>query len=153
MDKLIIGIDPGKGGGVCFIDGKEMDFFKYPKDALDLEILMQGFLNSDREVFCVIEQVWAFPGDAKKAAFSFGFNLGVWMSVLERNEVNYVEIRPRKWQSYFETPKMEKKERKRWLKELASKYAIDFKSDKRVTFNVSDAILIAMYGRHLCEQK
>lgn len=163
MKKLIIGIDPGKGGGICFIEidtelsgdrTPVMDFFKYPDDPLKLEILVEGYTSqySSDETFCAIEQVWAFPGDAKKAAFSFGFNYGIWNSVLIRNELDYEEVRPRKWQTHFKTPKLGKKERKRWLKELAIDLALNkYKTDKRVTFNVSDAILIAEYGRHLCE--
>ena len=40
---------------------------------------------------------------------------------------------------------MEKKERKRWLKDLAQKYVDESDSPFKVTFNISDAILIALY--------
>ena len=90
--KLIIGIDPGKSGGVCFIEGKKMNFVKYPPlGPLSLEIIFDDYLSkySADSIYCAIEQVWAFPGDSGKAAFSFGFNYGVWNSVLERNEIYY----------------------------------------------------------------
>ena len=132
-----------------------MQFFKYPPDALQLELLLKTTTRDipPSEIFCAIEQVWAFPGDSGRAAFSFGFNYGTWNSLLVRNEIDYEEVRPRKWQSYFETPKMDKKERKRWLKDLAIKYAEEYKNEQRVTFNVSDAILIAIYGRYLYEDR
>ena len=43
---------------------------------------------------------------------------------------------------------MEKKERKRWLKEQAQDYVDKSEDPFRVTFNTSDAILIGLYCKN-----
>ena len=145
MNKYI-GIDPGKSGGISMFYNGKIRAVKCPPTFQDMNIAflnMKGNTSSDN-IYVFIEQVWAFPSDSSKTAFTFGTNYGAWQTICEIEECNITLVRPRKWQSYFETPKSEKKVRKRWLKELAQK-SCDF----RVTFNTSDAILIGQYCKEL----
>ena len=140
-----IGIDPGKSGGICCF-GEEVVAKKCPetfgKMHQTLKLLIAETPPCDVYVF--IEQVWAFPSDSSKTAFTFGTNYGAWQTACEVEEVNISLIRPRLWQGFFDSPKSDKKTRKRWLKELAQEFC-----DFRVTFNTSDAILIAKF----CKEK
>lgn len=137
-----IGIDPGKSGGICLFSDEEVKAVKCPDTFGKMHLVLCGLIGdtAPSDVFVFIEQVWAFPSDSSKSAFSFGTNYGGWQTSCEVEEVNITLVRPRLWQAFFETPKTDKKTRKRWLKELAQEDC-----DFRVTFNTSDAILIAKY--------
>jgi hypothetical protein len=148
-DKLYIGIDPGAHGGVAFIKNTGLlvdlvNVYKCPDNARDMATLMN--IETDtyncNDVILYIEHVWAFPTDARSSAFKFGYNYGLWKGIASAIELDVYDVTPKKWQEHFGTPKTDKKERKRWLKELAIK---QFPNTK-VTFNTSDALLIALYG-------
>ena len=89
---------------------------------------------------CILEKVHAFPTDARSSAFKFGTNYGVWMGILESNNVNYELVLPRKWQEDFQLPK-EKKERKRELKQIAKCFY------EKATLYTADAICMAIWSR------
>ena len=140
--KKYIGIDPGKSGGISMFYGKTIKAAKCPDSFGRMHTKFLEMLGDTApcDTYVFIEQVWAFPSDSNKTAFAFGTNYGAWQTIAEIEEVNIVLVRPRKWQKHFETPKSDKKTRKRWLKELAQGMC-----DFRVTFNTSDAILIGKY--------
>ena len=144
-----IGIDPGKSGGIsCFEDAKEGEVIpdviavKCPDTFGKMHLALKHMIGdtAPNDVYVFIEQVWAFPSDSSKTAFVFGANYGGWQTACEVEEVNISLIRPRLWQGFFDTPKSDKKTRKRWLKELAQTMC-----GFRVTFNTSDAILIGNF--------
>ena len=93
-----------------------------------------------------IEQVHAFPTDARSSAFKFGRNYGEWLGVLGALRIKTIHVTPQKWMKYYKEkfkmalPK-DKQQRKRKLKEIAANY-----TDKKVTLYNADAILIAVYG-------
>ena len=137
-----IGIDPGKSGGIAVICGDEINAAKCPEKPLEMSVLFEIMSPYDKTPKICIEHVWGFPSDSSKTAFTFGHNFGCWHTIIECSEFDYQFVSPRAWQTFFETPKLVKKERKRWLKDLASNIA---DNKFRVTFNTSDAILIAKY--------
>jgi len=146
-----IGIDPGKAGGVSSFDGKSISARKCPENASDMYAILQ-ILDSRAnkgETRAIIEHVWGFPSDTGKTAFTFGKNFGMWLAALEISEIPYQLITPRLWQGFFDTPKLVKKERKRWLKEKAATLPYKYEEDTRVTFNVSDAILLSVYAKEV----
>ena len=67
------------------------------------------------------------------------------MGILYAMDLNIKEVIPREWMKFYDMPKMDKKNRKKWLKELAEKLYPNIK----VTYNVSDAILIANYLKEI----
>jgi len=76
MKKVIIGIDPGKGGGIAVVvDGLITEFHKYPKTMKDLYYIMDEILhNWNTKPIAYLEQVHAFPTDGRSSAFKFGSN-------------------------------------------------------------------------------
>ena len=57
---------------------------------------------------------------------------------------NIQDMAPQKWIKYFETPKLEKSRRKRYLRDKARSMYPDL---KKVTLKTADAILIASYAK------
>jgi hypothetical protein len=153
MKKVIIGIDPGKGGGIAVVvDGLITEFHKYPKTMKDLYYIMDEILhNWNTKPIAYLEQVHAFPTDGRSSAFKFGSNYGLWQGLLLGFEIECKFVAPQVWMKPLGLPK-DKKERKNRIKALAQnvidKQNISLKNKhiKRVTLNTSDAILISMYG-------
>ena len=148
-DKIFVGIDPGMNGGITFLE-KEQDLVsikaqRCPKTAEEMAVLFSAGIKgyAPEDVVLFIEHVWSFPGDGKVSAFKFGYNYGLWKGIAASHEVQIVDSAPRKWMAHYELPpKMESRERKRWLRELAEKLYPNIK----ITFNTSDSVLIAHYG-------
>ena len=148
--KLFIGIDPGMNGGIVFIKPElDNDFvraIRCPKTAYEMAGVFEAGIGetSSEDIILFIEHVWSFPGDGRVSAFRFGYNYGLWKGIAAANEVDVYNIAPRKWQGSLDIPNnLHGRDRKRWLKEHAESLYPNIK----VTFNVSDAILIANYGK------
>ena len=144
--KKVIGIDPGKGGGIAVITDETVNIFPCPRDVDEMAILI-GMCLSDvssyrTQVF--LEKVWAFPTDGRAGSFSFGCNYGQWQGILASHELDTVFVTPKEWQSHFEIKKgLPKDVRKKVLKKMAMDRC---PSTKRITLKTADALLIAIYG-------
>ena len=147
----IIGIDPGKGGGIARIrysvDKKRhlfkepiYDAYKCPKTIKEMVVILKMFNHLPSKPKCFLESVHAFPTDGRSSAFKFGMNFGIWQGILTALNIETILVTPQKWQKDFELPK-DKKERKRRLKEIATE-----KSGLKATLLTADAICIALYG-------
>ena len=141
---ITIGIDPGKGGGIVFINGdKIIEMYKCPNTIEEMAELLEPYrLSCDTN----LEQVHAFPTDGRSSAFKFGVNYGVWQGLLGANKIETKFIAPQMWMKSLELPKS-KVERKKEIKRVAQG-VIDSQGTlkKKVTLHTSDAVLIGMYG-------
>jgi len=143
----IIGVDPGKNGGLVVISQKEIRAYKCPETPDAMATLFGVALNGDAPIdtYFVIEKVWARPGNASRAAFTYGVNFGLWLGIAASYEVDVNYVLPQKWMAHFECPKgMQVTQRKNWLKDKAKEYYPEL---KKVTLATADAILIARYGQ------
>ena len=147
----IIGIDPGKSGGIARIrysvDKKRhlfkepiYDAYKCPKTIKEMVVILKMFNHLPSNPKCFLESVHAFPTDGRSSAFKFGMNFGIWQGILTALNIETILVTPQKWQKDLELPK-DKKERKRRLKEIATG-----KSGLKATLLTADAICIALYG-------
>ena len=162
MRSFIIGIDPGKNGGIAMLDegGKVVNCIKMPDTPLELYEHLVGLVShaamsctqmSEPMVYVYIEKVGGIPGQGASSAFSFGRGCGhLEMALLAlKLRTNYVT--PQKWQKMYQvgtssitkSTAAEKKEHKLKLKEKAQLLF----PDKKVTNATCDALLIAEYGR------
>jgi hypothetical protein len=108
MDKIfIIGIDPGKSGGiVALTNGKITDIAKMPQTPIDLvnHFYYLGFPNQPIGVksYVIIEHVHSMPSDSSKGAFTFGKNVGHLEGVLASFGIEPIQVEPKKWQLFFD---------------------------------------------------
>jgi len=145
MNSHIIGIDPGKSGGIATISTilEETNYmaFKTPDSIHEMVELVRVIKKDPITPICYLENVHAFPTDGRSSAFKFGVNYGIWQGILSSFKIETILVTPRKWQSEFgELPK-EKKDRKNKLKSIAIK-----ETGIKATLSTADAILIALYG-------
>ena len=141
LEKKILGIDPGKSGGIAWIDNSfEMNAKGCPDTVEKMADLLKEIVGDDDSV-CYIELVHAFPTDGRSSAFKFGVNFGMWQGLLASLNIKVEFVSPRKWQGMLgDLPKI-KKERKNTMKQMATDI-----SGLRATLKTADAILIALYG-------
>jgi len=140
----IIGIDPGKGGGigrVISVDKNIWSAYKCPKTIDEMVEIIKTFKKFAVRPICYLESVHAFPTDGRSSAFKFGENFGVWKGILSSFDIETKLVTPQKWQKHFgELPKV-KKDRKAKLKQIATD-----KTKIKATLNTADALCITVYG-------
>ena len=154
---IIVGIDPGKSGGIVVIqDDKDIHeslmvkMYKCPESPIKMSLILRSARNtswvSGEKIIVAIEKVWAFPTDARSAAFKFGVNYGTWMGIIGSLNLPYIEVIPKTWMSLYHPVPKDKKERKKYLKETCiTMYKDMFLYEKNITYAVSDAALIALW--------
>ena len=147
-NKRYIGIDPGKSGGIMVInESGEATAYKCPEKVFDMAILFRLLLGNTApdDVNLLIERVWARPGNAVRAAFTYGVNYGQWLGIAASHEVKMHTTLPNTWIKWVGCPKgLPVKERKHWLRDKAKELYPDL---KKVTLATADAILITHYAK------
>ena len=144
-NRIYIGIDPGKSGGLAFIYNDKCIAMKCPSTVSGMaeELEVCNKIAPDIQKFAIIEAVHSMPSQGVRSVFTFGQNYGQWLGVLAASKISYVQVTPQKWMRHYGSLPKEKKERKHKLKHLAEQRYPDIK----VTLATSDAILLANYLR------
>ena len=112
---LIIGIDPGISGSICFFqDG-------IVKDVVEMPTMVEGKKNKKqvnssqiyneiserikkidkKNIKVIIEQVSAMPGQGVTSMFNFGQSFGVLKGICSAMSLPVYYVRPAKWKKYF----------------------------------------------------
>ena len=113
---LIIGIDPGISGAICFFEkGKVLDVIDMPTMAegkknkrqingrqIFNEISSRIKNYSSNDIKVVVEQVSAMPGQGVTSMFNFGQSFGVIKGICAAMQLPIFFVRPAKWKKYFE---------------------------------------------------
>jgi len=154
---IVVGIDPGKNGGIVVLndgentnDSPSVEMHKCPPSSVEMANILTkarntAWVQQDR-IVVAIEKVWAFPTDARSAAFKFGVNYGMWLGIIGSLNISFMEVPPKVWMSSYAPVPKDKKERKQYLKDTCiTMYKDIFLYDKNVTYAVSDAALIALW--------
>lgn len=114
MNKVHIGIDPGKNGHICVMFIKDdlsiedVVFFNIPKisNLVDIHSLNSLFRSSFSEKFyynnskahCVIEKVHSIYGASASSTFEFGRINGILETFLVCYNIPYTLVQPKEWQ-------------------------------------------------------
>ena len=144
---IIIGIDPGAKGGIAIYDEAEheMILHKCPETPKEMAAIINTAKVKDKNTFCVIEKVHAFPTDARSSAFKFGCNFGKWLGILGAYDIPTLEVTPQVWMRDFQPLPKIKKERKNELKQIA----INLSPKNKITLSTSDAaLMVVWYGNN-----
>lgn len=145
----IIGIDPGKNGGIAWISTSCFPCVeKMPDTTADLWDLIQRIADLERAstkhltMKAYIEQVHSSPQMGVVSAFSFGQGFGHLEMALTAAGIPFERVRPQVWQKTLGClTKGDKNVSKAKAQEL-------FPSMK-ITHATADALLIAEYGRRI----
>ena len=154
---LIIGIDPGISGSICFLeDGKIIDVLEMPTMAegkknkrqvngsqIYNEILKRISKNEKQDIRVIIEQVSAMPGQGVTSMFNFGQSFGILKGICSAMQLSMYFVRPAKWKKYFGLINSEKDASRTRAIEMFPYFSSQL--SKKKDSNKADAILIASY--------
>ena len=154
---LIIGIDPGMSGSICFFeDGKIIDVIEMPTmtDGKKNKRQVNGSqiyneINSridkieKKNIRTVIEQVSAMPGQGVTSMFNFGQSFGILKGICSAMQLPMYFVRPAKWKKYFGLINSEKDASRTRAIEMFPYFSSQL--SKKKDSNKADAILIASF--------
>ena len=154
---LIIGIDPGISGAICFFEDGQV------KEIINMPVMTDGKKNkrqingpqtyneiqkrinsySKKDIIVVIEQVSAMPGQGVTSMFNFGQSFGVIKGICSAMQLSMFFIRPAKWKKYFGLIKTEKDASRTKVIEIFP--YISSELSRKKDSNKADAVLIASF--------
>ena len=154
---LIIGIDPGITGAICFFEDGEL------KDVIDMPTMASGNKNKKQingsQIFneislriqnhkseninVVVEQVSAMPGQGVTSMFNFGQSFGILKGICTAMQLPMYFVRPAKWKKYFNLLNSEKDASRTRAIEIFPYFSSQLSRKK--DSNKADAILIASF--------
>ena len=154
---LIIGIDPGLSGSICFMeDGKILDVIEMPTMAegkkskrqvngsqIYNEILKRINNLKKNDIRVIIEQVSAMPGQGVTSMFNFGQSFGILKGICSAMQLPMYFVRPAKWKKYFNLINSEKDASRTRAIEIFPYFSSQL--SKKKDSNKADAILIASF--------
>ena len=154
---LIIGIDPGISGSICFFkDGVILD-------VIDMPTMIEGKKNkkqvngsqifneiseriksiNKKDVKLIVEQVSAMPGQGVTSMFNFGQSFGILKGLCSAMQLPIYFVRPAKWKKYFNLINSEKDASRTRAIEIFPYFSSNL--SKKKDSNKADAILIASF--------
>ena len=156
---LIVGIDPGITGAICFFEDGEL------KDVIDMPTMASGNKNKKQingsQIFneislriqnykseninVVVEQVSAMPGQGVTSMFNFGQTFGSIKGICAALNLPIFYVRPAKWKKHFELINSSKDASRTKVIEMYP--SISTRLSRKKDVNKADAILIARYFR------
>ena len=154
---LIIGIDPGITGAICFFeDRKIIDLIEMPNMAVGKknkrqvngaqvynEIFERIKNYNKKDIKVVIEQVSAMPGQGVTSMFNFGQSFGVLKGICSAMQLPMYFVRPAKWKKYYNLINSKKDASRTKVIEIFP--YISAQLSKKKDSNKADAILIASF--------
>ena len=154
---LIIGIDPGISGSICFLqDGKITEVLEMPtmtdgkknKKQVNGEQIYNEISQRIKEIEkknikVVIEQVSAMPGQGVTSMFNFGQSFGILKGICSAMQLPMYFVRPAKWKKYFNLINSEKDASRTKAIEIFPYFSSNL--SKKKDNNKADAILLANF--------
>ena len=153
---LIIGIDPGISGSICFFkDGRILEVIEMPvmtegkknKKQVNGAQIYNEFLKrinkKEDEIRVVIEQVSAMPGQGVTSMFNFGQSFGILKGICSAMQLPMFFVRPAKWKKYFNLINSQKDASRTRAIEIFPYFSTQL--SKKKDSNKADAFLIASF--------
>jgi len=154
---LIIGIDPGISGSICFFEDRKI------LDVIEMPTMAEGKKNKkqvngsqifneiskriqkieNQNIRVVIEQVSAMPGQGVTSMFNFGQSFGILKGICSAMQLPMYFVRPAKWKKYFGLINSEKDASRTKAIEMYPYFSPQLSRKK--DSNKADAILIASF--------
>ena len=160
----IIGIDPGKGGGIACIDKGfevcDMPVFeevvrKKKKKIFDkrgISETLKRMTKDTDEILVYIEQQRPWPGEGVISSFTAGRGCGLLEGILTCLNIPYVFVTAQRWQKVFGIVKTRNTKNASFAFCSALFPTATLKTERgRILDGRSDALLIAEYGKRLHE--
>ena len=153
---LIIAIDPGISGSICFFEnGKILEVLEMPtmiegkkskrqvNGAQIYNEILKRIETNGKETRVIIEQVSAMPGQGVTSMFNFGQSYGILKGICSAMQLPMFFVRPAKWKRYFNLINSQKDASRTRAIEIFPYFSSQL--SKKKDSNKADAILIASF--------
>ena len=154
---IIIGIDPGISGSICFFEnGKVLEVIEMPTmtegkknkkqvngSQIYNEISKRINNNEKQDIRVIIENVSAMPGQGVTSMFNFGQSFGILKGICSAMRLPMYFVRPAKWKKYFNLINSKKDASRTRAIEIFPYFSSQL--SKKKDSNKADAILIASF--------
>lgn len=143
----VIGIDPGKSGGIAILSDLGLTVYPMIADA----VVVHNLFREIKPSLCVIEHAQAMPGQGVTGMFNYGLNFGALKAICSINCARVELVKPQKWMramhcgADINTPTKVRS----WQSALKYFPGTDFlatKRSKKPHMGMVEAALIALYG-------
>jgi len=151
--QFIVGIDPGKDGGVAVLDrsGDVLQLSRMPLNSeKEIDACALTLFGETHEAFCYIERAFCMPMQSTTSTFTCGIGYGKLIAAIELKGIPYDEIRAQKWKKYFGLLKKEKIASVELATSIFPKIKHMLYTPRgRMLDGLAEALLIAEYGRRV----
>ena len=134
----ILGLDPGKSGGLAVVGDGYADAAKFGDTERDIWDAIR--MASTSCEFAYIERVGAFPGLGVSSTFKFGQSYGFLRGCLVACGIPFEAVTPAKWQRSLACLS-------KGNKNVTKAKAQELFPALKITHAIADALLIAEFGR------
>lgn len=148
---MIVGIDPGKAGGVAAIDGDAVHAIPMPIvgkeiDGHELAILLQN-LQPDT---VIIEKSQAMPGQGVTSMFNYGAGFGRLLGICEALGLPYRLVTPQRWKGVVLAGTAKDKDAAvAFVRRAYPSINLTPGRKRKAHDGIADAVCLAEYGRQL----
>ncbi len=160
--RKVLGIDPGKTGGISIIDEQfnliacfAMPVLKVDgKSSVDAKAI-HAILSEYTIDLAVVEKVGARPGQGVTSMFSFGDSYGTARAIAETHAAKTIYARPQEWRGFQSLSGLSKEQIAEIAFEVFQAAEIYGKPRKdkppAIRDGISDSLMIAKYGVRFLE--
>lgn len=139
MERVYIGVDPGKSGAIVAFIGQSIQWIGNDKTEHEISEWVRDVASNGNAV-AMLERVHSMPGQGVKSMFTFGQSFGFLRGLLIAHRVPFDMVTPAKWQQALGS-------RTRGDKGISRAKAQELFPVARWTNRNADAVLLAEYCR------
>jgi hypothetical protein len=157
---MIIGIDPGLSGAICWRWGSQEECGSHPSigvcdapvfrplkgtatiNAQEVTRLLRDFTSIGAH--CFIERAQAMPDQGSSSGFNYGTGFGIYIGVLAALDIPYTFVGAAVWKRHHGLIKQDKEASRLKATVLVPQLAGDLRLKKH--HGRAEAVLIALYG-------
>ena len=151
MTNTVIGIDPGRKGGIALLSPTRNVgiLLPYVDDTLVCSQILRILVKYKPDLV-VLEKVHAMPGQGVTSMFNFGKNYGELLGTIKCSGLDYQLVDPRQWKKVILANTNKDKEAA--INFCTTTYPeINLTPNRKRTpqDGIADAVCLAAYGQHL----
>ena len=153
---IVIGIDPGKKGGVAIVSKNRASATPLPYIDKEVDtVKLIKLLKSVKNPVVIVERQWGRPGQSAVATSTTMFNYGKIVAAIESLGLRLLTPTPRDWQKVI-IPKASRQETKtasiQYCKDNYPDVSLKPRRCRTDQDGLADALCIAAAAKHLLSQ-
>lgn len=150
---MYVGIDPGKKGGICFLNNQGQ--IEHISPMPEMKTLAGLFAGSKQMIKNVcLEKSQSYPGQGIISTFNYGVHYGTIQGILIAHQLPFLLVPPRTWQKHMivsrgKDPKAKALASANRVFEKQKKFWLPTKRHRKPHDGMVDSALIAEYCRRI----